>query len=218
MTTAIRATYDETATMREARAAYFSANGFGDSGGYDDAWVDFKLGPIPFPFPNTKARIDAVKFHDLHHIATGYRTDIVGELEISGWEIGAGCKNMPAAWFLNLGGMGLGAFVAPKRVFAAFVRGRRSDTLYGNTFDPLLDETVGAIRERFVKHDAPKATAGDALAFALATITGITVGLFSFALFLPLTPIGLVTTWLKKRSERDADERTKSKGAAARAS
>lgn len=201
---ATRATYDETATMREARAAYFSANGFGESGGYDDAWVDFKLGPIPFPFPNTKARIDAVKFHDLHHIATGYRTDITGELEISGWEIGAGCKNMPAAWLLNLGGMGLGAFVAPKRVFAAFVRGRRSDTLYGNAFDPLLDETVGAVRSRFVQHDAPKATAGDALAFALATVTGITVGLLVFGLALPLAPFGLVTTWLKKRSEKAA--------------
>lgn len=192
------------ATMREARAAYFAANGFGETGGYDDAWVDFKLGPIPFPFPNTKARIEAVKFHDLHHIATGYRTDIVGELEISGWEIGAGCKHMPAAWFLNLGGMGLGAFVAPVRVFRAFVRGRRSESLYGERFEPLLEERVASVRARFVGEEAAPASAADVLAFALATVTGIALGLFSFALFLPLTPIGLVTNYLRKR---DASEK-----------
>src|SRR5688572_30034252 len=97
--------YPENITMREARAMYFQANGFGASGGYDDAWVDFKLGPIPLPFPNTKARIEAVRFHDLHHLLTGYDTDITGEFEISAWEIAAGCKRFPAAWALNLGGM-----------------------------------------------------------------------------------------------------------------
>jgi hypothetical protein len=197
----MRISYAPELTMREARAKYFEANGFGETGGYDEPWVDFKLGPIPFPFPNTKPRIEAVKFHDLHHIVTGYRTDIVGELEISGWEIGAGCKRMAAAWFLNLGGMGLGLFVAPRRVFAAFVRGRRSDTLYGNTFDPLLDETVGSIRTRFVKDDAPKATASDVFWFAIASLTGLQLGLVSFAMFLPLAPIGLVTNWLRKRAK-----------------
>ncbi|MBS2017969.1 MAG: hypothetical protein JST00_34150 [Deltaproteobacteria bacterium] len=188
-------------TMREARAAYFAANGFGETGGYDDPWVDFELGPIPFPFPNTKARVEAVKFHDLHHIATGYRTDIVGELEISGWEIGAGCKRMPAAWFLNLGGMGLGAFVAPARVFRAFVRGRRSESLYGERFEPLLDESVASVRARFVGAEGAPANTADVLAFALATVTGIALGLVSFALFLPLAPIGLVTNYLRKRDK-----------------
>lgn len=192
--------YAEDLTMRAARKQYFDDNGFGDTGGYDDAWVDFKLGPIPFPFPNTKPRVEAVKFHDLHHVLTGYRTDFPGELEISAWEIGAGCKGMTAAWVLNLGGMGAGLFRCPARSFRAFVRGRRSETLYGHALDAMLDETVGALRARFLRDDAPRASLADVALFALATALGLVAGLVTFALVLPLTPLGLVTSWLRKRS------------------
>src|SRR6478752_6208121 len=92
--TVLRDHYAPSLTLREARDLYFRSNGFGEDGGYGDAWVDFKLGPVPFPFPNTAARIKAVKVHDLHHIVTGYRTNFVGELEISAWEIGGGCEDM----------------------------------------------------------------------------------------------------------------------------
>ena len=71
-------TYDPTLTMEAARAQYFRDNGFGDDGGYDDPWVDFKLGPVPMPFPNSKGRLRAVRYHDLHHILTGYQTDLRG--------------------------------------------------------------------------------------------------------------------------------------------
>lgn len=199
--------YSPDLTMRAARRQYFLDNGFGDDGGYGDAWVDFKLGPIPFPFPNTPARIDAVKFHDLHHVLTGYATDFRGELEISAWEIGAGCKSYTAAWILNLGGMGAGLFRAPARVFAAFVRGRRSRTVYGEPFEPLLDETVGALRARHLgpgDGDARRATAGDVALFALATIAGMAVGLLTFALLLPLVPLGFFMNWLRKRTPQRA--------------
>lgn len=89
--------YDEGLTMREARAIYFEVNGFGADGGYGDAWVDFKLGPLPVPFPNTRARVRAVRYHDLHHVLTGYDTNTIGEFEISAWELGAGCKDLIAA-------------------------------------------------------------------------------------------------------------------------
>src|SRR6185295_10394327 len=95
---------DPTLTMAAARSLYFQVNNFGPDGGYNDAWVDFKLGPIPVPFPNTKARVRAVHVHDLHHVLTGYNTDTLGELEISAWELGGGCADYFAAWQLNLGG------------------------------------------------------------------------------------------------------------------
>src|ERR1700742_1732678 len=50
---AMKTVYEDTMTMREARDRYFAVNGFGANGGYDDAWVDFKIGPVPLPFPNT---------------------------------------------------------------------------------------------------------------------------------------------------------------------
>lgn len=189
-------------TMREARQRYFEENGFGPNGGYDDAWVDFKLGPIPFPFPNTKARVRAVKVHDLHHILTGYRTDYTGELEIGGWEIGAGCKDFGAAWVLNLGAMASGLFVAPRRVFAAFVRGRRERSLYGEDVDALLDAKVEDVQARFASKTAPKADAADVVLFALACAAGLVVGLVFMAFALPLVPVGLLTSWLRKRATR----------------
>jgi hypothetical protein len=195
-------TYADTMTMREARKVYFQANGFGESGGYDDAWVDFKLGPIPMPFPNTKGRIDAVRFHDLHHLLTGYDTDIVGEFEISAWEIGAGCKGYGAAWVLNLGGMGGGLFRAPGRVFAAFVRGRRQRTIYGEDLEKVLDLTVGEARSTFTRAAGVSngVTFADVLLFILASISGVVVGLLVFAMILPLVPIGLLTHAMRRRA------------------
>lgn len=193
--------YPEESTMREARRRYFEANAFGPNGGYDDAWVDFKLGPIPFPFPNTPARVRAVRYHDLHHVLTGYATDIVGEFEISAWEIGAGCKSFAAAWVLNLGGTAAGLFRAPKRTFAAFVRGRRQETLYGEgDLDALLDRTIGDIRARFAPEDVDlRPHAGDYALFALTAMAGIVVGLLTFALLVPLVPFGLLAHRLRRR-------------------
>lgn len=66
-------TYAEALTIRDARAQYFAENGFGD-GGYTAKWVKLQAGPIPLFFPNTASRVRAVRFHDLHHVVTGYDT------------------------------------------------------------------------------------------------------------------------------------------------
>jgi hypothetical protein len=194
-------TYPDDMTMRAARDRYFEVNAFGADGGYGDAWVDFKIGPLPLPFPNTAGRIAAVKFHDLHHVLTGYATNATGEFEISAWEIGAGCKGFVAAWVLNLGGLVAGLLASPRRIFAAFVHGRRSRTLYAEAFEPLLDETVGALRARHVgvAGDDAGATIGDALLFACAAAAGLVVGLTLMVLVLPLVPVGLAMSWVRRR-------------------
>ena len=79
--------------------------------------------PIPMPFPNTKGRVRAVRYHDLPHILPGYATDLMGELEISAWELGAGCKNFFTAWQLNLSGLAGGMALSPRRMLRAFRRG-----------------------------------------------------------------------------------------------
>jgi len=179
-------------TMREARDRYFDVNGFGRDGGYDDAWVDFELGPLPLPFPNTPGRIKAVKFHDLHHVLTGYATNALGEFEISAWEIGAGCTSIAAAWVINMTGLATGVLVEPRRIFAAFMRGRRSRTLYGEAFEPLLDRTVGELRERFVDDSECTATTADVVRFIGTALLGSIVGLGFAAAVLPLVPVGLL--------------------------
>ncbi len=198
------ALYGDDMTMREARDRYFDVNGFGKDGGYNDAWVDFELGPLPLPFPNTPGRIKAVKFHDLHHVLTGYETNALGEFEISAWEIGAGCTSIAAAWVINMSGMATGVLVEPRRIFAAFMRGRRSRTLYGETFEPLLDCKVGELRERFVDDSARATTAVDVVRFVATALLGAVVGLAFAAAMLPFVPIGLLRRVFSSSAESAA--------------
>ena len=119
---------------------------FGD-GGYGDAWVKFKVGPIPVAFPNTEGRVRAVRFHDLHHVLTGYGTSVLGEGEIGAWEVASGCHHHRAAWVLNLVAYGAALFVGPRTVWRAFVRGRRSGNLYAGEWDEtLLERKLGELR------------------------------------------------------------------------
>lgn len=74
-------------TLREARAQYFRENGLEEDGGYARDWVRIKIGPVPISFPNTKGRRAALLPHDLHHVATGYDTTLVGEAESGGLDL-----------------------------------------------------------------------------------------------------------------------------------
>ncbi len=193
--------FEPTATLREARTRYFADNGFGADGGYQSAWVDFMLGPVPFPFPNTPARVRAVRYHDLHHVLTGYATDFWGETDISAWELGAGCRDYAAAWQLNLGGLAAGALCRPVRTFQAFVRGRRSRSLYGLPFDELLQQTVGDVRQRLgISPANPRARFADFALFAATALVGLVVGVTTFALIVPLLPVAYVAFSLKRRA------------------
>jgi hypothetical protein len=198
--------YDPEQTLREARTRYFQVNQFGDNGGYDDAWVDFKLGPIPMPFPNTAARVRAVRYHDLHHVLTGYDTNTIGEFEISAWEIAAGCKGYIAAWQLNLGGMLAGMFISPSRIWRAFLRGRHSHTLYDRQLDELLEGKVRTARES-TGVDAPGRAAGigDALLFAVALLAGLATAAITLPLVLFFLPLGLATAaWRRSLTAKRA--------------
>lgn len=136
-------------TLRVARARYFEVNQFGPNGGYDEPRVKITLGPIKISIPNTKGRVRAVRFHDLHHILTEYDTDLRGEAEIAAWEIASGCADHHAAWVLNFGAMGIGAVLIPRRTWRAFVRGRKTQNLYRETFDEaLLERTVAEMRAK----------------------------------------------------------------------
>ncbi len=80
--------------------------------------------------PNWDSRRKAVLRHDIHHVLTGYRSDIVGEFEIAAWEIASGCWNFFAAYLLNSGGLLAGIIIYPKPCFKAFVIGCRTTNLY----------------------------------------------------------------------------------------
>lgn len=194
--------YDPSSTLREARTRYFEDNEFGPDGGYGSPWVEVKVGPFPYAIPNTKGRVEAVRYHDLHHIMTGYRTNWTGETEISAWELGSGCGSFRAAWYLNVSGMGMGVALAPRRMYRAFIRGRHSRNLYDRAFgDALLDARVGEMRaELGLDRESPPATVADKLSFAVHAAVGLALDVAQIALmFVPFTIVGTALLVLRRK-------------------
>jgi len=170
--------YDAALSLREARGHYFAVNGLGE-GGYEEKWVKLAAGPLRFAFPNTAGRVRAVRYHDLHHVVTGYATDWTGEAEIGAWEVASGCRNMIAAWVLNLYAMQIGLWISPRSIWRAFARGRHTRNLYAEPWsEALLDESVGAMRARLaLDRDAWGASVSDLVSFLTwsAAAVGLTV-------------------------------------------
>jgi len=141
--------------------------------------------------------VAAARLHDLHHIAAEYGTDWPGEGEIAAWEIASGCAGYHAAWLLNLGGFGAGLLIAPRRVFHAFLRGRRAKTnLYKNGVDESqLDEiTVGMLRDELgLRAPTTSARSADVALFGLWCIPSILA-------WLPLPLVMLAVLWLIVRA------------------
>lgn len=166
--------YSDSMRLGVARAAFFGANDFGGDGGYSARWVKLKSKPWPIYFPNSKGRVRSVRLHDLHHIATGYRTAWVGECEIAAWEIASSCADHYHAWALNGGGLALGLLMCPRRVYRAFVRGRHTRNLYREEYsEAMLDQTVGELRERLrLDEAAPRATVRDRAWFGVWAVVG----------------------------------------------
>jgi hypothetical protein len=183
----IATTYDPGLSLREARARYFIDNDFGGAeGNYDDRWVKLSLGPVPIAFPNSAARVRALRYHDLHHVLTSYPTTTKGETEIGAWELASGCGAMPAAWVLNMLAMAIGVVIDRKALLTAFVRGRHSGNLYeGEDLEALLARPLGEQRARLrLDREPPQATARDRAAFVAYAAGGVALQLVVVAMLL----------------------------------
>jgi hypothetical protein len=139
-------------TVRRARDAYLAENGF-TVASYDDAWTEATVFGIPVKVPNTPRHRWAIMLHDLHHVATGYGTDMVGEGEISVWEARRGLRplGLYVATIVMFGSIG-GALLAPRRALAAWRAARGAQgSLFASgdneaAYEALLDRTVGELR------------------------------------------------------------------------
>jgi hypothetical protein len=81
--------------------------------------------------PNIETRRRYLKYHDLHHLITGYSVGRIGEGEVSAWELGTGSAlASPTLAFMNLIALSTGLVLQPRRMWNAFVRGTRSKNLY----------------------------------------------------------------------------------------
>ncbi len=145
-------------SVREALRRYHVANGFKGDAMTEETLQVRVLGHVG-DLPNPRFQRPVLARHDLHHVITGYATDLRGEAELGAWEIASGpwhwlspppWAELPSAPVDALRGVasrarwaGIGAFVwlnngaalllgvlAPLRTMKAFLRGLACRSLY----------------------------------------------------------------------------------------
>jgi hypothetical protein len=137
---AVRDMTDE--TVRAGRDRYLADNSLTlDS--YDGGGFPVYVGKWAVRLPNP----GLLHLHDLHHVVTGYGTGLVGEAEISAYELRAGCRSF-MVHVLCVGAILCAMFVAPRRIVRAWRRARGARTLYYTTipYETILDMSVAELR------------------------------------------------------------------------
>ena len=169
-------TLDSDPTLREALQRHLAESGFPPDGGVHDRWAVLRVGPVPFCLPNLAMRRRAMLPHDLNHVVSGYGHDLIGEAEVSAWELGSGCKDYAAAWILAWSAVGAGVFINPRRTYGAFVRGRRTKNLFGADVERMMELPVGTAQSSLGLDASPASRPGDLALFVLLVAAAPLVG------------------------------------------
>lgn len=119
----------ENRTLKQALDQHLKKLGTTEAS-YTDRWYWMRIPPFSIPVFNFKARQKGIKFHDLHHVLTGYKPNFLGEAEISAWEMASGWGNHPFAIFYALLAIPTGMLISPRAVLKAFLKGKRNKNLY----------------------------------------------------------------------------------------
>lgn len=111
--------------------------------GYTAPDFPVHLGPLVLRFPNP----GLLRFHDLHHVATGYPATVLGEAQISAFELRAGCRSF-LVHCLCLGAVALGLVRRPRLMWRAWRLARGARTLYYTrlSYETLLGMSVPELR------------------------------------------------------------------------
>lgn len=128
-------------TIEEELRAFYKKHGFGDALGSRARTVPVYTGCLLVPLPNIETRRRYLKYHDIHHLITGYSVGRIGEGEVSAWELGAGSALIsPTLGIMNLIALSTGLALKPKRMWRAFRRGCESLTLYPQSIRAQVDQ------------------------------------------------------------------------------
>ncbi len=133
--------------VRDARDRYLEENQL-TTELYTQRWVRPPVGPWRPRLYNPKQRRWAIARHDLHHVATGYGTDIESEMEISAWEVGAGLGRLWIAWMICVPLFLVGLVRCRQRTLAAYRLGKRCRSLFAqpDAYDRWLGWSVRRLR------------------------------------------------------------------------
>jgi hypothetical protein len=168
-------------TLQDELAAFYERSGFGQVVGARPLTVPVYTGCMLVPLPNIETRWRFLKYHDLHHLVTGYSVGRVGEGEISAWELGTGSAFVsPTLGVMNLIALSTGLVLEPKRMWRAFRRGCKSHNLYPAAARADLDSgrwsDIATLRKELLEvkpSDVP--TAVRAVEFALYSASAMLV-------------------------------------------
>jgi hypothetical protein len=120
-----------TVTLQDELDAFYQRSGFGDVPGARPRTVRVYTGCLLVPMPNIEARRRFLKYHDLHHLVTGFSIGRIGEGEVSAWELGTGSAFVsPTLGLMNLIALSTGLVLDRKRMWRAFRLGCNSRNLY----------------------------------------------------------------------------------------
>jgi hypothetical protein len=155
-------------TVEEALRRHYSSNGLPVDGGRSaDEWT-LRLGPLVLRLRNVRWRQRALERHDVHHVLTGYECTPTGEMQIATWEFAAGPFPSLRSTVFCLPLVCMGALLIPRRSLTAFVRGRRSRTLYAvPSGTDLRSMEVAVLRRRFLPVAQSSVTLADVVLYLL---------------------------------------------------
>lgn len=131
--------------VKEKLQEYYAFSPFGEDGDINKDIILLYAGPYLIPMPNSNVRREAIPYHDLHHMFTGYSNSRIGEGEVGAWELGSNCWQRPITVLLNLGGLSTGFLYSPRRMCKAFLRGCRSRNLYSLPLNKIYTSKVTEI-------------------------------------------------------------------------
>ncbi len=138
-------------TVRDALDVYLTENGFNHD--YDAPSLSVNFFGVRFKIPNPPSRKLAGRYHDLHHLVTGYGTDPTGESETSAWEIRRDISVFsPYIWMLVFGGLMFGLLHSPRAAYAAWRASEMGHPLPKPSiehYEHCLQMTLGALRHRY---------------------------------------------------------------------
>lgn len=142
-------------SIHDELSRFYQRCGFGSTLGKRPRLVPVYTGCMLVPLPNIETRNRYLKYHDLHHLMTGYSVGRIGEGEVSAWELGTGSAFIsPTLGTMNLIALSTGLVLQPRRMWAAFERGWAGRSLYPKKVRQAIDndqwDSVDALAAEFL--------------------------------------------------------------------
>jgi len=164
-------------TLRQARDLFYKTHGFPEDGGVSkNKWSPIGCRDLKVYLPNFEWRKKAIPYHDLHHIIAEYQFCPTGEFQVAAWEFAAGKYPNIFTTLFCIPLVSMGAFLIPSRQFRAYIRGRRSRTLYkGFSYEEILDKTVGELRKEILPTENYTANFSDYINYIILVMISASV-------------------------------------------